>query len=73
MSTRSLAIVAVLYAVAGLVTFGRAAAHTDREHTACEAQVHPAGEFHFCPERATAFGIFDGIFWPLYWSWELQK
>lgn len=48
---------AVLYWAAGIATFGHAAAH--------HVPIDDGG----AAAKALA-GLFSGIFWPLYWSWE---
>lgn len=47
----------VLYAVIALVTFGYAAANVPES----------CAKF---PECAALTGIFSGVLWPFYWSWE---
>ncbi len=51
---------AVIYILVAILTFG---------HAAANASVTPE---HFDPSGdRTATGVMAGLFWPLYWSWEM--
>lgn len=70
----------ILYAGVGAVTFGHAAANSDRnaraEYEQCQtrSQLHfeETGGYLFCfkSDLAPMDGMFAAIGWPLYWSWE---
>ena len=60
----------LLYAAVAVFTFGRAASNEDRMclHTSTGKTVP------VCPVSVFAkAGFAAGLFWPLYWSWEIQE
>lgn len=64
---------AVAYALGALVTFGHAAAGSEKKRTQELAQCEAARKEYCYSGRLAGFeGAFSAIVWPLYWSWELQ-
>ena len=61
---KNLILIAILYALVGIVTFGHCAANTVITRT------HDGKEHPFEIENRVGGGLFAGFFWPLYWSWE---
>lgn len=67
-------IIAAAYALVALVTFGHAAAASDKsidqELAQCEAA---RKEYCYNGRIAGLEGALSALVWPLYWSWELQS
>lgn len=52
---------AVIYLLAAILTFGHSASRSTLGDTPMVSAV----------ERRAATGVMAGLFWPLYWSWEM--
>lgn len=63
-----------IYLVVGLVTFGHAAAesqrYADRDQAIC---MERRGDFCSTIELPAVPALIGAALWPLYWSWELQE
>jgi hypothetical protein len=69
------ATIACAYALIGLGTFGHAAARLDAyQRRFCQTlddRVKSPGIS--CYDSPSINGMFSGVLWPFYWSWELQQ
>jgi len=67
-------IIAGLYALAALFTFGFAASENQkwREANCATIEQRLAGTACYGPPSGMV-GIFASAFWPLYWSWKAQS
>lgn len=75
MSLRAFQISLCAYVLIALITFGHSAANDVTTEQECAARF---GESHSCaaygsPLGVSVRGVVSAIFWPLYWSWELQQ
>jgi hypothetical protein len=61
-----------LYVVAAVVTFGHAAAGSDREYELCK-RADPQAYCGIRAPKGVMIGIVAGAAWPLYWSWEIWE
>ena len=68
-------IAACAYAAIGILSFGHAAAHAQRDEAACEERrlTQPVEVREICLYEPTFSGGAAALLWPLYWSWEFQS
>ena len=64
--------VIVFYVIIAIFTFGHAAAGTQRwQDTHCQTAEARIASNERCYSGPAVNGVFAGVFWPLYWSWEM--
>ena len=56
------------YVLAGIFTFGHAAAHH-----AADPTIFKDGTRFYNTDQTLVGGMLAGMVWPLYWSWEAQR
>lgn len=68
---QNITIGAIGYALIGLIAFGHCAAgRKELERQCLEIPAHAPDQ---CGKAAPIAGLFAGVLWPLYLSWELQS